>query len=67
VFGSSALMDIDSGRLMSQLMADELARGATIGEALIAAKSQIAISSPFMIDVIRSFNLLGDPALRIQP
>jgi hypothetical protein len=67
VFGSSALASVDSSQLMSRLMAEALFDGATIGDALISAKSQMAASSPWMIDLIRSFNLLGDPALRIQP
>jgi len=53
---------------MSELVARELLEnGLALGPALTAARRELAASRPWMIDVVRGVNLLGDPALRIAP
>lgn len=68
VMGPSALTAIDSDRHMSVVLAQELFAGdKTIGQAIVAAKRTVAAERPWMVDVIRGFTLMGDPALRINP
>ncbi|HSD78563.1 MAG TPA: C25 family cysteine peptidase, partial [Solirubrobacteraceae bacterium] len=67
VMGPAALASADSSREMSRLIASGLfERGLPLGAAVLAARRQIAVERPWMIDVVRGFNLLGDPALRLR-
>jgi hypothetical protein len=66
VLGPAALASSDSHRQMSALVARELfEHGLALGPALTAARRELAVSRPWMIDVVRGVNLLGDPALRL--
>lgn len=47
--------------LLEAVFTDE---GATIGEAIVAAKRTVALDTQNARDVVATFNLLGDPALR---
>jgi hypothetical protein len=68
VLGPAALAASASHRQMSELVARELLEnGLALGPALTAARRELAASRPWMIDVVRGVNLLGDPALRIAP
>lgn len=68
VIGAAALTDVGSANLMGH---DALSRmtqpGATIGEALLAAKRALAEKDPHRLDIILGMMILGDPALKLQP
>jgi hypothetical protein len=68
VLGPAALAASASHRQMSGLVVRELLdHGLALGPALTAARRELAASRPWMIDVVRGVNLLGDPALRVAP
>jgi hypothetical protein len=68
VAGPSALADADADRAMGRLLAREfVAGGARLGDAILSARRTVAAERPWMKDVVRAFNLLGDPALRVAP
>ncbi len=68
VVGPAGLTDVASDRQISSLFLAEATRaGQPIGKALIAAKRQLAAARPWMVDVIVGVNLMGDPALVVEP
>ena len=67
VMGPAALATSDSSRELSLALSRQLfEQGLPLGPAVVAAQRQIAAERPWMIDVVRGFNLLGDPALRLR-
>lgn len=68
VLGATTLTDARAEELLGQrLMPRITAPGATIGEAVLAAKQELAAKNPGLVDVILGWTVLGDPALRIAP
>ncbi len=68
VLGASALTESESDVALGRELLPLLTRpGLTVGEALVAAKRALAASNPEMTDVIVGWNILGDPALIIEP
>jgi hypothetical protein len=41
--------------------------GKTIGDAMVEAKRQLAVTDPARLDVLLGWTLLGDPAMQVQP
>lgn len=67
-FGAVTLTDSESEYLLGQLFLPRLASpGMPMGIALRDAKLQLALSHPDLIDVLLGWNLMGDPALVIEP
>jgi uncharacterized repeat protein (TIGR01451 family) len=68
VLGAAALTDsqsdIELGKRYLPLIVQP---GATIGDALLAAKRDLAQQHPEMRDVIVGWTILGDPALVVEP
>ncbi len=68
VMGASTLTQVTSDKLLGGLLLPKLViPGATIGEAMVEAKQELARTRPDLIDVILGWTLLGDPALVIEP
>jgi hypothetical protein len=68
VLGSVTLTDSDSEQLLGELLTPRLTTpGMSIGQALLDAKRELALTHPEMIDVLMGWNLMGDPALVVQP
>jgi hypothetical protein len=64
VLGATALTEVASDRLLSSLLLERLAvPGTTLGEAMVAAKSELASANPYALDVLLGWTLLGDPAM----
>jgi hypothetical protein len=67
VLGASTLTETSSDSALGELFMPELMRrGATVGEALAAAKRRLAAAGPGYGDVILGWTLLGDPALVVE-
>ena len=43
------------------------APGTKIGDAVLAAKQELAMTDPKLVDVLLGWTLLGDPAQVVQP
>lgn len=68
VLGATALTDSESDIELGQRYLPRIVQpGATIGDALLAAKRDLAEQHPDMRDVIVGWTILGDPALVIEP
>lgn len=68
VLGPSALSSSASNSWMASTLNHEIfANGRRLGPAIVAAQREIAATRPWMIDVVRGFTLLGDPALAPAP
>lgn len=68
VLGATALTDSESDIELGQRYLPRIVQpGATIGDALLAAKRDLAQQHPDMRDVIVGWTILGDPALVIEP
>jgi hypothetical protein len=68
VLGAATLTDSDSERLLGELLTPRLVTpGMTLGQALQAAKSELALTHPELLDVLLGWSLMGDPALVIEP
>ncbi len=68
VLGATALTDSQSDIALGQRYLPRIVQpGATIGDALLAAKRDLAQQHPEMRDVIVGWTILGDPALVVEP
>ncbi len=68
VLGASTLTLSSSEELLGQkLMPYLLQPGMTVGQAVHAAKRDLAASNPELPDVLLGWTLLGDPALQVVP
>lgn len=68
VLGATALTDSESDIELGERYLPRIVQpGATIGDALLAAKQDLAQQHPDMRDVIVGWTILGDPALVIEP
>ena len=66
--GSSALSSANDERDLGQRLYTELAKpGTTIGQALVAAKTNLAASRPWETDMLFHWTILGDPTLVVTP
>ncbi|MFH1084625.1 MAG: C25 family cysteine peptidase [Chloroflexota bacterium] len=66
--GSTAPTESNAEIALGQLMMGKLtAPGATIGQAMVAAKHELAAQRPELRGVLKAYTLLGDPALVIKP
>jgi hypothetical protein len=67
VLGATALTDSQSDVELGQRYLPRIVQpGATIGDALLAAKRELARQHPEMRDVIVGWTILGDPALVVE-
>ena len=67
VLGATALTDSQSDIELGQRYLPRITQpGATIGDALLAAKRDLAQQHPEMRDVIVGWTILGDPALVVD-
>jgi subtilisin-like proprotein convertase family protein len=63
VIGSTALTSTQSHQALGEAFLQRVAGGdATVGQALLAAKQQLAASNPSALDAVLGQALLGDPA-----
>jgi uncharacterized repeat protein (TIGR01451 family) len=68
VLGATALTDSQSDIELGQRYLPRIVQpGATIGDALLSAKRDLAQQHPEMRDVIVGWTILGDPALVVEP
>ena len=68
VLGSSTRTNSQSEAMLGQLLTPRLATpGMTIGQAMQAAKDELALTQPTLSDVLLGWTLMGDPTLVIQP
>ncbi|HVG10269.1 MAG TPA: SdrD B-like domain-containing protein [Thermoanaerobaculia bacterium] len=68
VLGATAITDSQSDIELGQRYLPRIVQpGATIGDALLAAKRDLAQQHPEMRDVIIGWTILGDPALVVEP
>jgi uncharacterized repeat protein (TIGR01451 family) len=68
VLGAATLTRSESEEALGVAMMPALTQsGTTIGDAMLAAKQQLAQSKYQYLDVILGWTILGDPALVIQP
>jgi len=68
VLGPATLSESESEMAFARLLYPLiLQHGVPLGTAVTQAKAQLALTRPQAIDVLRSWTLLGDPALVIAP
>jgi hypothetical protein len=68
VLGSATLLETSSADALSERLAPLLTRpGMTLGDAVTAAKQELAASEPDRTDALLGWTLLGDPALVLEP
>jgi len=68
VMGSSTLFETSSAEPFSRLLVPRLSTpGLSIGEAVTAAKQELARSHPERVDALLGWTILGDPALVVEP
>jgi peptidase C25-like protein len=68
VIGPAALSEAESDTFLSRLLLERLALpGTTLGAALRDAKQALDATHPDVRDVVIGVNLLGDPALVVEP
>lgn len=68
VLGSATLLQTTSARALSDRLAPLLAQpGMRLGDAVTAAKQQLAAGETGMADALLGWTLLGDPALIVEP
>jgi hypothetical protein len=68
VTGSTTITEISSEVKLGQLFMPRLVEpGTTIGEAMQAAKVELAQSRPDLTDVLLGWTILGDPTTMVQP
>jgi hypothetical protein len=67
VLGAASLTEVESDRLLSSLLLPHLTSpGITIGEAMTAAKREVADRQPGAVDVLLGWTLLGDPTMVVE-
>lgn len=64
VIGASAITEASNDAVLARALARHLRTAPTLGEALLAAKRELAATRPDALDVLLGTSLLGDPALR---
>lgn len=68
VMGASTRTDSVSEQMLGELLMPRLAQqGVTIGDAMQAAKDELAGVKPGVVDVLLGWTLMGDPALIVNP
>jgi uncharacterized repeat protein (TIGR01451 family) len=68
VTGSTTITEISSEVKLGQLLMPRLIEpGITVGEAMQAAKTELAQSDPNLKDVLLGWTILGDPTTVVQP
>jgi len=68
VLGSATLLGTSSAAALSERLMPLLAeRGMTLGDAVTAAKQELAAAEPERVDAILGWTLLGDPAQSVDP
>lgn len=68
VLGSATLLETASADRFASLLSPRLfQRGATLGEAILAAKQSLAAGGNPPRDILLGFTLLGDPSLSLTP
>ena len=68
VLGASTLTTADGERQLGiELNKRMYEQGMTIGEAVIAAKKAFAVSNPDASDILLGWQIIGDPALVVNP
>jgi hypothetical protein len=68
VLGSLSLTDSYSEELLGKLLMPRLVTpGMTMGQALLDAKQELALTHPELLDVLLGWTIIGDPALVIEP
>lgn len=68
VLGASSLTSLSAERALSEkLMPRLMSPGTRIGDAVIAAKQELRQTMPTATDVILGWQILGDPALIVNP
>jgi hypothetical protein len=66
--GAVTLTDAYSERQLGELLTPRLTQpGMRLGDALQAAKAELAASQPGLLDVLLGWTLMGDPTLVIEP
>jgi hypothetical protein len=66
VLGSSTLLSTRSEQLLARALAHRLVEpGATIGDAVTAARQELATHATLRLDAILGWTILGDPALTL--
>ena len=68
VLGASTLTQSSNESALGELLMPRIvAPGMTIGEAVVAAKQELAATDPEPADVLLGWTLLGDPAVVVEP
>lgn len=68
VLGASTITESTSDEALGKLLIPRLSQpGMTIGQAIQAAKDELAQTQPDLTDVLLGWTLLGDPALMVEP
>ena len=68
VLGSATLLETASADRFAGLLSPRLfKRGTTLGEAILAAKKELAAGADAPRDILLGFSLLGDPTLTLEP
>lgn len=69
VWGSTGLGVATGHDALATGYLETLAReeGVTIGDAILAGKLRLLTESPQHVDLVDTFTLLGDPAMRLEP
>lgn len=68
VAGSTTVTNSNSERALGELLMPLMtSKGMPLGAAMQAAKSQLALSHPEMVDVLLGWTVLGDPTVVVQP
>ena len=65
-FGPAGISDVAAQALLYERLYAELPRAGTIGEAVRRAKAAALAADPRARAVVDGWNLLGDPALRLD-
>lgn len=68
VLGSATLLSTSSAEALSERLSPLLAKpGTTLGEAITAAKKDLARTDPELLDALLGWTLLGDPGMAVEP
>ena len=68
VLGASTLTDSNSEQMLGELLTPYMVTpGMSIGQAMQAAKYELAQTHPELLDILLGWSLMGDPALVIEP
>jgi hypothetical protein len=67
VIGASSITESENDRQLSERLLSALSQHQRVGDALVAAKRDLAQGNPTLVDVLMGTTLLGDPSLRLRP